>query len=139
MEYTEPETARMLVRNGTQIVVIEANNGGRGFRRNVEKHVRQLGNWKMTFEDFTQTENKLVRIFSHSAEVMNMVAFPDGWETMYPQYYAAMSSYRKEGRNEHDDAPDATTRSWRDSEATSPKSRKKRSKRQKTQFIKHPK
>lgn len=109
MEYTEPETARMLVRNGTQIVVIEANNGGRGFRRNVEKHVRQLGNWKMTFEDFTQTENKLVRIFSHSAEVMNMVAFPDGWETMYPQYYAAMSSYRKEGRNEHDDAPDATT------------------------------
>jgi len=109
MEYTEPETARMLVRNGTQHVVIEANNGGRGFRRNVEKHVRQLGNWKMEFEDFTQTENKLVRIFSHSAEVMNMVAFPDGWETMYPQYYAAMSSYRKEGRNEHDDAPDATT------------------------------
>ncbi len=109
MEYTEPETARMLVRNGTQAVVIEANNGGRGFRRNVEKHVRTLGNWTMQFEDFTQTENKASRIFSHSAEVMNMVAFPEGWETKFPQYHAAMNGYRKEGRNEHDDAPDATT------------------------------
>ena len=109
MEYTEPETARMLVRNGTQEVIVEANNGGRGFRRNVEKYVRTMGNWTMAFEDFTQTENKRVRIFSHSAEVMHMVAFPDGWQTMFPQYYAAMSSYRKEGVNEHDDAPDATT------------------------------
>lgn len=109
MEYTEPETARMLVRNGTQEVIIEANNGGRGFRRNVEKYVRELGNWTMAFEDFTQTENKKVRIFSHSAEVMHIVAYPEGWETMYPQYHSAMSSYRKEGNNEHDDAPDATT------------------------------
>lgn len=109
MEYTEPETARMLVRNGTQEVIIEANNGGRGFRRKVEEHVRTMGNWTMGFTDFTQTDNKHVRIFSHSAEVQNMVAFPKGWETMFPQYYAAMSSYRKEGRNEHDDAPDCTT------------------------------
>lgn len=109
MEYTEPETARMLVRNGTQEVTIEANNGGRGFRRNVERHVRAMGDWKMGFSDFTQTENKAVRIFSHSAEVQNIVYFPAGWETMYPQYHQAMSGYRKEGKNEHDDAPDATT------------------------------
>lgn len=109
MEYTEPATARMLVRNGTQRVTIESNNGGRGFRRNVEKLVRQLGDWNMAFSDFTQTQNKAVRIFTHSAEVQNLVYFPAGWETLYPQYYSAMSAYRKEGRNEHDDAPDATT------------------------------
>lgn len=109
MEYTEPATARMLVRNNTQEVIIEANNGGRGFRRNVEANVRTLGNWAMSFRDFTQTANKKVRIFSHSAEVQNMVYFPEGWETMFPQYYSAMSGYRKEGVNEHDDAPDATT------------------------------
>lgn len=109
MEYTEPATARMLVRNNTQEVIVEANNGGRGFRRNVEANVRTLGNWAMSFRDFTQTANKKVRIFSHSAEVQNMVYFPEGWETMFPQYYSAMSGYRKEGVNEHDDAPDATT------------------------------
>lgn len=109
MEYTEPETARMLVRNDTAEVIVEANNGGRGFRRKVEEHVRTIGNWKMSFSDFTQTENKAVRIFSHSAEVQNMVYYPEGWETMWPQYHSAMSGYRKEGKNEHDDAPDATT------------------------------
>lgn len=109
MEYTEVESAKMLVRNGTQEVTIEANNGGRGFRRNVERKVRILGDWKMGFMDFTQTENKAARIFSHSAEVQNIVYFPVGWETMYPQYYQAMSGYRKVGKNEHDDAPDATT------------------------------
>lgn len=109
METTEPETARMLVKNSTQVVVIESNNGGRGFRRNVEKDVRELGNYTMGFVDFTQTQNKMSRIFSHSAEVQNMIYYPEGWETMFPQYYNAMSSYRKEGRNEHDDAPDATT------------------------------
>lgn len=109
MEYTEPETARMLVRNDTAEVIVEANNGGRGFRRKIEEHVRTLGNWKMSFTDFTQTENKAVRIFSHSAEVQNIIHYPEGWETMWPQYYSAMSGYRKEGKNEHDDAPDATT------------------------------
>lgn len=109
MEYTEPETARLLIRNNTQQVLIESNNGGRGFRRNVERLVRELGNNRMFFTDFTQTQNKAVRIFTHSAEVQNLVYFPSGWETLYPQYYSAMSAYRKEGRNEHDDAPDATT------------------------------
>ena len=109
MEYTEPETARMLVRNSTQEVIIESNNGGRGFRRNVERLVRDMGDWKMGFMDFTQTQNKAVRIFSHSAEVQNIVIYPKGWETMFAQYYQAMSGYRKEGKNEHDDAPDATT------------------------------
>lgn len=109
MEYTEPETARMLVRNGTQEVIIESNNGGRGFRRNVEKNVRELGDWNMMFRDFTQTKNKATRIFTHSAEVQNVVYFPTGWETLYPQYYQAMAGYRKMGNNEHDDAPDATT------------------------------
>lgn len=109
MEYTEPAVAKMLIRNDTQHVIIESNNGGRGFRRNVEKNVRTMGNWKMAFTDFTQTQNKAVRIFSHSAEVQNLIYFPDGWETKFPQYYSAMSAYRKEGRNEHDDAPDATT------------------------------
>lgn len=28
---------------------------------------------------------------------------------MYPDYYNAMVSYQKEGKNTHDDAPDATT------------------------------
>lgn len=109
MEYTEPETARMLVRDKVQHCTIEANNGGRGFRRNVEKNVRELGNISMRFEDLTQSKNKDARIFTHSNDVMNMIYFPANWQRMFPEYYKAMTSYRKEGKNLHDDAPDATT------------------------------
>lgn len=109
MEYTEPTTARMLADDGVEEAIIESNNGGRGFARNVEKAVRSLGNYRMRFNTFTQTANKKSRIFSHSAEVQNMVFFPVGWDTKYPQFYNAMTSYRKEGSNTHDDAPDAVT------------------------------
>lgn len=109
MEYTEPAVARMLVRNQTQEVVVESNNGGRGFRRNVEKLVRTLGNWDMVFIDLAQTANKQTRIFTNSSKVQNMVFYPKGWEDRWTHYANAMKSYRKEGGNEHDDAPDCTT------------------------------
>ena len=50
-----------------------------------------------------------MRIFTHSAEVCNMVYMPRGWELLYPAFANAVLSYRKEGRNLHDDAPDALT------------------------------
>lgn len=109
MEFTEPETARMLTRNAVQFCIVESNNGGRGFRRNVEQNCRQLGNTKTMFQDFTQSANKQVRIFSHSADVNNLVYFPAGWDYRWRDFYNAITSYRKEGRNAHDDAPDALT------------------------------
>ena len=109
MEYTESETARMLVANGTQEAVIESNNGGRGFMRNVEQNVRTLGNYQMRFVPLTQRLNKDVRIFSHSAEVQNIVFFPSNWVRRFPEFAHDLKGYRKEGRNAHDDCADAVT------------------------------
>lgn len=112
MEYTEVKTAEMLLINGTQLVKVESNNGGEGFARNVEKNVRQQGTpvaLKMNFTSFFQSLNKNVRIFSHSAEVQNLIYFPSDWETRWPQFAQAVKGYRKVGRNAHDDAPDVLT------------------------------
>ncbi|MCQ2105924.1 MAG: phage terminase large subunit [Fibrobacter sp.] len=109
MEYTEPETARMADRAGTQEMLVESNNGGRGFARNVEKNLRSLGNKQCSVSWFTQTSNKLSRIFSHSAEVQNLIYFPVDWESRWPKFANAMKSCRKNGNNAHDDAPDACT------------------------------
>lgn len=109
MEYTEPETARMLTRNKVERSVIEANNGGRGFRRNVERACRELGNFDTSFEDLTQTGNKETRILSNSARVTNIVRMPSDWEWRWPEFAKAIQAHRKEGRNLHDDAPDALT------------------------------
>lgn len=112
MEYTEVKTAEMLLINGTQLVKVESNNGGEGFARNVEKNVRLQGSpvaLKMRFTSFFQGLNKNVRIFSHSAEVQNLIFFPSDWETRWPQFAQAVKGYRKVGRNAHDDAPDVLT------------------------------
>lgn len=109
MEFTEPATAEMINRNNTKDVIIESNNGGRGFARNVEQILRNGGNMKTKVHWFTQRDNKNVRIFSHSAEVQNITYFPEHWETLWPDFYIAIAHYMKVGRNAHDDAPDALT------------------------------
>ena len=112
MERTEPAQAEMLTRNGTTRALIESNNGGRGYARNVKSLLRtRFRNFRCAVSTFTQTSNKKSRIYSNSACVMNDILFPDGWEKKWPKFYAALMSYRKDNkkRNQHDDAPDALT------------------------------
>ncbi len=109
MEYTEPKTAEMLTKNNTDWADVESNNGGRGFARNVARQCREINNTKTFVNWFCQTENKQVRIFTKSAGVNNMTFFPKGWEKKWPEFHAAITKYRKEGGNSHDDAPDALT------------------------------
>jgi predicted phage terminase large subunit-like protein len=109
MEYTEPRTAEMLTKHNVRLAVVESNNGGRGFARNVEAQCRIMGNDKTRFQWFHQMENKNVRIFGRSADVLNLTYFPKGWADMWPEFHSALTNYMKVWRNEHDDAPDAVT------------------------------
>ncbi|MBP1582166.1 MAG: phage terminase large subunit, partial [Oscillospiraceae bacterium] len=110
MEKTEPETARMLYEGEVNLADIESNNGGRSFARNVERELweRYQSN-HCIIRPFHQSENKAARILSNSSWVMNHIYYPVNWKDRWPEYYKAMNSYQKEGRNAHDDAPDATT------------------------------
>lgn len=109
MEYTEQAMAQMLAKQRTQYSIIESNNGGRIFRRNVERITREYGNLRCSFKDFTQTKNKQVRIFSYSNEVTNLIRFPRGWERKWAEFAGHIKSFRKEGVNQHDDAEDVLT------------------------------
>lgn len=109
MEVTEPQTARMLTDNAVDTAIIESNNGGRGFARNVERECKDLGNRKTIVSWFTQTKNKEARILSNSANVMRDVYFPVNWQDKWPEFALAILKYQKEGKNDHDDAPDALT------------------------------
>ena len=40
---------------------------------------------------------------------MDHVYYPRNWRDRFPDYYKAMNSYQRDGKNAHDDAPDATT------------------------------
>lgn len=107
MEATERYVTNQLVNNGVNQARIERNNGGRGFARSIRENVR--GRAPVAVEDFFQGANKEARIYSNSYWIEENVLYPADWRLRWPEYYAAMTSYQAEGRNKHDDAPDATT------------------------------
>ena len=110
MEVTEPAMARMLVEGKVNIADIESNNGGRGFSRAVERIVKtEYSSNHTIFRPFTQRKNKNARILTNATWVMEHVYFPENWRDRWTDYYEAMSKYQREGKNAHDDAPDATT------------------------------
>jgi predicted phage terminase large subunit-like protein len=109
MEITEPATAKMLTKHNVGCAIIESNNGGRGFARNVERECRGLGNKHTNIKWFHQSKNKIARILSNSTSVMNNIYFPVNWEDKFPEFARAIKEYQREGKNAHDDAPDALT------------------------------
>lgn len=109
MEVTEPATAQILTNNNVGNALIESNNGGRGFSRNVIRELKSLGNTHTKIQWFFQSKNKTSRILSNSTGVMQNVLFPVNWEDRWPDFAEAIRKYQKEGKNAHDDAPDALT------------------------------
>ena len=105
MEYTEPETIKLLNLNKVHKSRVESNNGGRGFARVVEKGVKNT-----VVEWFHQGKNKEARIYSNSATVNKKLVFPSDWHIRWPEFYKAVTKYKKLFQaNKHDDAPDAMT------------------------------
>ena len=110
MEVTEPATAKMFEKDMVNVADIESNNGGRGFARNVERILQQeLHSNHTIVRWFSQNKNKQARIYSNSSWVMQHIYYPEDWRNRWPEYYDAMTKYQREGKNKHDDAPDATT------------------------------
>lgn len=109
MEVTELWVRDMILKYCPETVFVEGNNGGRGFARKVEELLRRAGNTATEVRPFTQTHNKDVRIFTHSASVQNVVYMPLGWEHTHAPFAHSLLGYLRAGKNAHDDAPDALT------------------------------
>lgn len=110
MEKTEKQVARALYEHAVQEAVIESNNGGRGFGRNVERILWDTFYSRRTrILNHNQRQNKASRILTEAPFVQTNIFYPENWAGKWPKYHAAMSGYMRKGKNEHDDAPDATT------------------------------
>lgn len=110
MDITETQVAKQFVENNVNLAVIESNNGGRGFKRSVERIMREkFGTNKTTVKPFHQSQNKQARIISNATWLQENLYMPENWRDKWPDYYTAMNTYQKEGKNKNDDAPDATT------------------------------
>lgn len=110
MEVTEEQMAKMLLDNKVNLAKIESNNGGRGFARSVKRILNDKYNSNYTtIKWFFQSKNKKARILTNATWIMENVFFPANWKDRWSQLYTDLYKYQREGKNAHDDAPDALT------------------------------
>lgn len=110
MEITEPLVAKHIFEYKVNQADIESNNGGRGFSRQISHYLTNTYNTNHTvIRPFHQSKNKQARILSNATWVMEHIYFPQNWHNKYPEFYKAITAYQREGKNLHDDAPDALT------------------------------
>ncbi|CEN84186.1 phage protein [[Clostridium] sordellii] len=108
MEDTEKEVPHVLIRNNIDVAIVESNNGGKSFARNIKSEIELLKG-RTIVKWFFQNKNKEARILTQSSWVMNKLHFPIDWREKWPDYYMDMNKFQRKGKNKHDDAPDATT------------------------------
>lgn len=108
MEVTEEEVPEVLIKNNVDVAVVESNNGGKSFARNIRSAIDRLKG-RTIVKWFHQSQNKEARILTQSSWVMNKLLFPVNWKSKWPDYYVDMNKFQRKGKNKHDDAPDATT------------------------------
>lgn len=107
MEITEPAVAEMLDVDEVDEAVIESNNGGRGFARNVERVLKEERySRRCVITWVPQNKNKESRILASSAWVSRHIFMPHNWNNKWPRFYKQLMGYQKKGKNKHDDAPD---------------------------------
>lgn len=105
MEITEKLVAAMLSGYPECDVLVESNNGGRGFARALS---RLLPNHAVKW--FHQNANKEARILSNSSAVVRNIAMPEGWQQRWPDFAAHLQTYQRTFRNNRwHDAPDVLT------------------------------
>lgn len=109
-EHTERPNAAMLARNNVNLAIIESNNGGKGFARNVRALIKKLyPNKRVAIRWFHQSKNKKARIISKATTVMDKVIMPYNWRERWPEFEKQLYKYQRDGDNEHDDVPDCIT------------------------------
>ena len=112
VEVTEPLLAQAIIDTKCDRMRVESNNGGRIFGKNVRKLVKdEKGHCEIQTRHTSQ--NKETRILMKSGWIKKHCVFLEDTEyekgSDYHRFMKGLTSYKKEGGNKHDDAPDGMT------------------------------
>jgi predicted phage terminase large subunit-like protein len=110
VDQTEPLTIGMLKDYRVKHCRLESNGGGEGFFRNLKKKCHDEGIITY-FEAIFTVSNKETRILLASGQVKENIYFRSDYtyNSQYAKFMDNLTGYTMQGKNEHDDAPDAAT------------------------------
>ena len=106
-EVVEPKILRCLIGNGVQLVRFESNLAGGRIADDMARQCRERGHLIDVRKKYS-TENKETRILVDSMWVKEHCLFrAEPPHADYRTFLTMLTHYSTEGRNKHDDAPDA--------------------------------
>lgn len=108
-DITIPKVARKIVEWSMTQVRFEKNNGGQEYKEGVDRELINL-NYKLNTicEYADNTKNKETRIFNFAPDIRKIHFLdPDKRSPEYQKAYTMLTSYTINGKNKHDDVPDA--------------------------------
>ena len=114
VEITAPRLAQMIIDLKPDQMRVESNNGGKIFANDVRRLVKENNRLnKCIIQSRPTTKNKETRILMKSGWIKAHCHFLDESEyakgSDYWWFMKWLTSYKKEGDNAHDDAPDSMT------------------------------
>lgn len=114
IEITAPLLAQEIITIGLDQMRFESNNGGKSYANEVRRLVQEADEYnKVIIESIPTTKNKPTRILMKSGWIKSHCHFLDESEyakgSDYWWFMKGITTYKKEGGNAHDDAPDSMT------------------------------
>lgn len=106
IEVVDGRVVDILYRHDVRECQIESNNAGRRFANDVQSHLKERGGNTHITKKFT-TKNKETKIQVNSAWVKEHCLFKEDGDKEYKKALKFLCSYSMEGKNKHDDVPDA--------------------------------
>lgn len=107
---TQPKIVEAIIRHKIPRVKFEKNNGGEGYKDEVGKLLEQRGvvNCVLTSAYASNQQAKEMKIFNHAPEIkdINFLA-PQDRPLEYRKAMEQLQSFTIQGKNKHDDCPDA--------------------------------
>lgn len=106
---TRPRVVNKMIYHKPQLTEFEANNGGDEYADAVDKELRNLGyKLNITYRKAPNKVAKESRIEGYSPEIRDFI-FKDSnqWDDDYGAFMNMLTRYSRNGKNPHDDAPDA--------------------------------
>lgn len=109
VEITEPELTDKIIYHKVNFGLFEENNGGHMIANHIYLQLKEKGWFGTPLDCFPQNANKKTRILSQQKNVKDRIIMPVNWMHRWPDFYKDVTTFLKEGKNIHDDAPDTLT------------------------------
>ena len=106
---TQPKVANAIIKHGLGSVRFEKNNGGEGYKDDIERVLKDMGiKVNLTTALASNQKSKEIKIFEHAPSIRDMYFLDnDKRSDEYRRFMDCLCSFTIKGKNKNDDAPDS--------------------------------